>query len=322
MSNILYVKGAVSGRLSMSATLNVARTLLVFLTFDLVMVVILRVIGVTPILSIHVAVITNLLILYYGDNFILRATKARRVLPWENPAVFSLVEELAMKAKVPKPGITIISNPAPNVFTIGRSPKHATLCLHSGLLEILDKEQLEGVLGHEFAHLKNWGFLANMTAATMASIISHLGQLGCKFVERRFRGRTLEKAIRQILFAIFAPLAVVLIRIAVPENMEYLADKEGAKISGKPGALAAALQKMERLIQRHPLEGNPATSHLYIVDPFRDDKWAEAFSRHPSMDKRIMRLGSVGDCTGANLINGIVKVNRGDAQDSSFEVKI
>ncbi len=231
---------------------------------------------------------------WYSDKIVLSIYGAREVSESEAPRLHRIVENLCIRANLPKPRIYIIPQASPNAFATGRDPKHAAVAVTSGILEILDEEELSGVLGHELTHIKNRDILISSIAATLAGVIMMLASMARWAAIFGGFGRDDEEGGGGILallaMAILAPIAAVLIQLAISRAREFMADEGGAKISGNPIYLARALEKLEFATKRLPLSGNPATSHMFIVNPFSAKSFANLFSTHPPVEERIRRL--------------------------------
>ena len=238
------------------------------------------------------AMLLNICVYWYADKWVLKLYKAKLVSEAEEPELHEIVGRLAANAKLPKPKVAIVPNDTPNAFATGRNPSHAVVAVTRGAKSLLDKEQLEGVLGHEMAHIRNRDMLVNTMAAMIAGAIAYVGMIGqysLIFGGRRDRGGG--AALLALLAVILVPFAAMFVRLSISRTREYGADKEGAKISRKPRALASALRALESAVKNRPMQtGNPATSHLFIVNPFRGASVVELLSTHPSTEKRIQRL--------------------------------
>jgi heat shock protein HtpX len=218
-------------------------------------------------------------------------TRARPVARAEAPLLYARVEDLARRASVPVPAVYVIDNPSPNAFATGRDPAHAALAVTTGLVDLLDQRELRGVLAHEFAHIRHRDILLTTVAATIAGAISalaHIVQFGVLFGrhDEDERGGVLGA----LAMVIVAPLAAMLIQLAVSRSREYAADATGARLCGDPLALASALRKLERGTWLRPLEVNPAAAPLFIVHPFGRGGLLGLFSTHPPLAARIARL--------------------------------
>lgn len=233
-----------------------------------------------------IAVVMNVVSYFYSDKLVLRSYGAQLVGPEEAPRLHRIVERVALKADVPVPKVAIIPMDTPNAFATGRDPDNAVVAATEGLLRMLNDEELEGVIAHEMAHVKNRDILIMTVAATIVAAIAIFARIA--FWQIIFNRNA--NVWLLLLVAITAPIAVLLLRAAISRNREYKADATGAQIVGKPWALAKALEKLERGVDKYPIRsGSPATSHLFIVNPFKGGM-AGLFSTHPPTDKRVARL--------------------------------
>lgn len=240
---------------------------------------------------------------WYSDKIVLTWYRARILDPMEAPELYEIVEGLANEAGIPTPRIAIVPTDVPNAFATGRNPKHAVVAVTQGLLRILNKDELEGVISHELSHVKNRDILIQTFAAALAGAIMMIARwLGWMVWFGGVGGRDRDEGgniLGALAIAILAPLAAMLIQAAISRSREYLADETGAKISGKPWALASALEKIEAYVSRRPLkDGNPATAHMFIVNPFRGVNLATLFATHPPTEKRIERLRKIAQDMG------------------------
>lgn len=224
---------------------------------------------------------------WFSDKIILKRYAASQIGPEDQSRLYGIVAELARKAGLPMPKVFLIPERNPNAFATGRNPEHAAVAATEGILEILDDDELSGVMAHELAHVKHRDILTGTIAATFAGAIAMLGQFARFGVGSRDRR---SNPLGTLLIVIGAPLGAMLIRMAVSRVREYAADEGGAEISGKPLALASALGKLHRGVQAFPLtRGNPAHSHMFIMNPFFGGL-QRLFSTHPPTEERIMRL--------------------------------
>jgi heat shock protein HtpX len=229
----------------------------------------------------------NFFAYWFSDKIVLKRYGASEVGPDDHSRLYSIVAKLTQQAGLPMPKVFVIPERQPNAFATGRSPQHAAVAATEGILQILDDDELSGVMAHELAHVKHRDILTGTIAATMAGAIAMLGQFA-RFGVGSSGQRS--NPIGMVLVLIGAPLAAMLIRMAVSRVREYAADEGGAEISGKPLALASALGKLQRSVQRVPLSrGNPAHSHMFIVNPFFGNL-QKLFSTHPPAEERIRRL--------------------------------
>lgn len=227
-----------------------------------------------------IALITNLFAYWYSDKFVLRMYGAK---PCKNRKIDSMLERIAKKADIPKPPLYFVNLDVPNAFATGRNVQHAAVAVTKGLMEKLDNREIEAVLAHEIGHVKNRDTLIATMAATIAGAISWLAY-AFYFGDERNRN-----AFSYIILFLLAPLAATLIRLAISRSRELSADRTGAALSN-PLDLASALQKISAHARAHPLRGNSATSHLFIVNPFSGDGLIRLFSTHPPLEQRIARL--------------------------------
>ena len=243
------------------------------------------------------AMLFNFITYWYSDKIVLSWYNARIVDEMEAPELYAIVRGLAERAGLPMPRIAIIPSETPNAFATGRNPEHAVVAVTQGLLRILNRDELEGVLGHELTHIKNRDILIGTIAAAMAGAIIQLAYWARWIaIFGSYDDRDGDNILAAILVAILAPIAAMLIQAAISRSREFLADEGGAKLSGKPWALASALLKIEQAVHYRPMrEGNPATAHMFIVNPFRGMSIANLFSTHPPTEKRIERLRKIAE---------------------------
>ena len=232
---------------------------------------------------------------WFSDKIVLRMYGAQEIQEHDHPAFYGMVRRLAQQAGLPMPKVYIIPEESPNAFATGRNPQHAAVAATEGILRILSPEELEGVMAHELAHVQNRDILVGTIAATFAGAISMLGnmlQWGAIFGAGR--GDDEDNGgglVGSLVMAIIAPIAAMLIQMAVSRSREYLADETGARICGRPLALADALRKLHNASQMIPLHGaQPATAHMFIVNPLTGGALLKLFSTHPPMEERIARL--------------------------------
>ncbi|MEM1573793.1 MAG: zinc metalloprotease HtpX [Candidatus Methanomethylicaceae archaeon] len=234
--------------------------------------------------------IMNFIAYFYSDKIVLSMTRAKIVNEYEYPILHRIVSKLAISAGLPKPKVAIINSRIPNAFATGRNPKNSVVAVTKGLLEILNEDELEGVISHELSHIKNRDVLIQSIVATIAGAISYLALIG-RYSIFFSDSRNRNTGILAFLLSLLAPFAALLIQMAISRSREYEADKSGAMISKKPLSLASALEKIERFVKSGAmLNINPSTSPLWIVNPFRGDSLLELFSTHPPTWKRIERL--------------------------------
>lgn len=235
----------------------------------------------------------NFFAYWNSDKMALAMNKAREVSETEAPDLHRIVAHLAQRAGLPKPRVYVVDNPTPNAFATGRNPEHAAVAVTTGIMQALNKEELEGVLGHELGHIKNRDILISSIAAVMAGAISYLAtmaQWAMIFGGGRNDDEGGSNPIAMLVMMLVAPLAASLIQMAISRSREYIADRTGAEICGHPKALASALQKLSNYNKQRPMQVNPATAQMYIVNPLKGNFIAGLFSTHPPMEERIRRL--------------------------------
>lgn len=234
----------------------------------------------------------NIFSYWFSDKLVLKMYRAKEVTEADAPNLYAIVRRLAERGGLPMPKVYIINNPTPNAFATGRNPQHAAVAVTTGILQLLDNDELEGVLGHELAHVKGRDILIGTVAATIAGAIMMLANWA-KWA-MIFGGRDDEDnplgAVGAILAMIIAPIAAMLIQMAISRSREYLADERGAHLSGKPLALASALQKISYGVQNIPMDAQPATAHMFIMNPLSGRSLMNLFSTHPPVEERIKRL--------------------------------
>lgn len=240
------------------------------------------------------AVLMNLAIYWYADKWVLKLYRAKIVSEAEQPKLHEMVSRLASNANLPKPKVAVIPIETPNAFATGRSPSHAVVAVTQGAMGLLNDEELEGVLGHEIAHVKNRDMLINTMAAIIGAVITYV--MYFSFFAGGRRDREGGGGILAILAIILIPFCALLVRLAISRGREYGADEGGAKISRKPLGLANALRKLQSAAHSKPIrQGNPSTAHMFIVNPFAGVRLSSLFSTHPPTDERIKRLEGLAE---------------------------
>lgn len=241
----------------------------------------------------------NLGAYFFSDKLALKASGAKPVEEHQLPQVYSIVRSLASRTNMPMPRIYIIESPQPNAFATGRSPKHAAVAVTTGILQILSYDELEGVLGHELAHVRNRDILISSVAAMLAAALSIFARMAFWFGGGG-RDRGGGGAIVGLIAIIVAPIAAIIIRLAISRTREYAADQSGAEITGRPMMLASALEKISAGATRNPMNVNPAVSQLFIENPLKGVKGSnisQMFSTHPPTEERIRRLHEMASGT-------------------------
>jgi heat shock protein HtpX len=242
--------------------------------------------------AIGIAVVFNLIAYFFSDKIALATTRAKPVTEQELPQVYAIVRRLTTATSMPMPKIHVINSPQPNAFATGRNPDKAAVAVTTGILEVLNHDELEGVLAHELAHVRNRDILISSIAAMLGAAISIVARMAFWTGGTNSRNNPLG-AIGSLLSLIIAPLAAMLIRFAISRTREFQADASGAEITGQPLHLARALEKIAAGAERIPMRVNPATSQLFIENPlkaFRGGGISRLFSTHPPTEERVERL--------------------------------
>ncbi|HMK57373.1 MAG TPA: zinc metalloprotease HtpX [Dissulfurispiraceae bacterium] len=234
----------------------------------------------------------NFISYWFSDKIVLRMYRAQEVTESEAPELYGIVRRLAQKAALPMPKVYIVEEDQPNAFATGRNPQHAAVAATTGIMRILSQEELEGVLGHELAHVKHRDILISTIAATIAGAISYLAQMAqwAMIFGGSRRDEENSNPIAAIVMMIVAPIAAMLVQMAISRSREFSADEGGAEIAGNPIFLANALKKLDRAAHQIPMDANPATAHMFIVNPLTGGGLMKLFSTHPPMEERIARL--------------------------------
>lgn len=227
----------------------------------------------------------NLVSYWYSDRIVLRIYRAKET---KDKDLNEMVESLAREGGIPKPRVYIVPSDVPNAFATGRNPKHAAVAITEGL-NSLSRDEMEGVIAHEISHIKNNDILVQTIAATIAGAISYIAQIGYWSLFMN-DGEESNGVLGLVLVIIFAPIAAMLVKMAISRRREYKADFTGATLSKKPAALASALRKISETSRKKPMHASNATSHLWIVNPFKQDWFSNLFSTHPPVNRRIAKL--------------------------------
>jgi heat shock protein HtpX len=247
------------------------------------------------ILAFILAAVMNFVSYFYSDKIALAMYRAQPVTREELPRAYAAVERLTQKIGIPMPKIFVIPTESPNAFATGRNPAHASVAVTHGILQLLNDEELEGVLAHELGHVSNRDILISSVVATLAGAITMLASMGrWAMIFGGFGGRDREDrgggGLAGLFMLIVAPIAASLIQLAVSRAREYQADATGAHFTGNPYALASALQKLDAYSRRVPMQASPSTAHLFIIQPLLGISFSSLFSTHPPIAKRIERL--------------------------------
>ena len=244
------------------------------------------------------AMVMNFGSYWFSDKIVLKMYKAQEISESQAPELYGIVKNLALRGDLPMPRVYVIPENTPNAFATGRDEKHAVVAVTEGITRILNRDELEGVIGHELTHIKNKDMLIGSIAATLAGAIvmlANMAQWAAIFggVSRDDDEGGGGGLIGLILMAILAPIAATVIQMAISRSREFLADAGGARISGKPYGLAGALEKLQRASQAIPMDANPSTAHMFIVNPLTGGSLMSLFTTHPPLEERIARLKSM-----------------------------
>lgn len=245
-------------------------------------------------IALVLALVMNVVSYWFSDKIVLRLYGAQEVSEAEAPQLYGIIRRLAQRAQIPMPRVYLIVTATPNAFATGRNPQHAAVAVTEGSLQLLDQRELEGVLAHELAHIKNRDTLTMTITATIASAVMFVADMarwgaifgGFSRDEEDNGGGVLGF----LVTAIVAPLAATLVQMAISRSREYAADATGARLAGSPYGLADALEKLAYAAERIPAEMTPATAHLFIVNPLSGRSFATLFSTHPPIEERVQRL--------------------------------
>lgn len=245
-------------------------------------------------IGLALAVGTNFFSYFFSDKMALAMYSAQPVTPQENPEVYARVEpvvqSLCQRMGLPMPKLWLIPEESPNAFATGRDPNHASVAFTAGVLRLMDNSELEGVIGHELGHVKHRDILISSVAATVASAITFLARMAFFFGGRRDEDDEGGGIFGSLFMLILAPIAAVLIQLAISRTREFSADEASAKYCGQPWGLINGLRKLETWSRRLPMQATPATAHMFIIKPFSGGVFTRLFSTHPSTEERIARL--------------------------------
>lgn len=246
-------------------------------------------------LALAFAAVLNFVSYFFSDKIALKMYRARPMPREELPRAYQIVERLTQRIGIPMPKMYVIPTESPNAFATGRNPAHASVAMTQGILNLLNDEEMEGVLAHELGHVRNRDILISSIAATIAGAITYLAEMGRWAMifggyERSDNDRGGGGGLAALFMLIVAPIAAMLIQLAVSRSREYQADATGAHLTGNPYALASALQKLDTYSRRVPMAATPSTAHLFIIQPLLGMNFGSLFSTHPPIAKRIERL--------------------------------
>lgn len=289
--------------------MNALRTTLLLAGLTVLLVLVGNALGGTGgmVIALGFAVAMNFGSYWFSDRLVLKMHGAREVGPEEAPELHGIVRELSQRAGLPMPKVYLMESATPNAFATGRDPNHAAVAATTGLMRLMDREELRGVLAHELAHVRHRDTLISAIAATFAgaiAMIANMAQWAMLF--GGFRGNDNQGGgmLGGLAMMILAPIAATLIQLAVSRSREYAADAGGAEIAGSPRGLASALRKLEQANHAQPMqsaERNPASAHLFIVNPLSGTSVSKLFSTHPATQERIRRLESMAPGTRARM---------------------
>jgi heat shock protein HtpX len=275
---------------------NQLRTGVLLILMTALMLLIGRLIGGSQgmVLAFILALGMNFFSYWYSDKIVLRMYRAQEVTPQQAPELYEMVATLAQRAGLPMPKVYLIPQEAPNAFATGRNPEHAVVAVTRGLLNLMHRDEVMGVLAHEMAHVNNRDILIGTIAATMAGAVMLISQFA-RFAAFFGGGRSDDDegglgVVGLIVMSIVAPLAAMIIQMAVSRSREYLADATGARLAGNSQGLAHALEKLGAYSRRLPMAANPSTAHMFIVNPLSGRSFGSLFSTHPPIEERIARL--------------------------------
>jgi heat shock protein HtpX len=236
------------------------------------------------------SLVMNMGTYWYSDKIVLRMYHAKEVTPVESPELHGIVRGLVDRANMPMPKVYTVETPMPNAFATGRSPEHAAVAVTTGIMRILNQDELEAVVAHELSHVRNRDTLISSVAATIAGVITFVASMAQWSLIFGGNDEDGGNIVGILAMAILAPIAALIIQMAISRNREFGADDGGAKLCGHPMALASALTKLARASGSARVDVNPSTAHMFIVNPLKGKRLASLFSTHPSTDERIKRL--------------------------------
>jgi len=252
-----------------------------------------------------IAMVMNFASYWFSDKIVLKMYRAKEATEAEAPALYRIVRNLSTKGSLPMPKVYIMNNPTPNAFATGRNPEHGVVAVTTGIMQLLDEDELEGVISHELAHIHGRDILIGTIAATFAGAIMMLADwarfaaIFGGFRSDDDEGGSPIGMIVMIVVSILAPIAAMLVQMAISRSREYLADERGAHLSGKPRALASALAKISGGVQHVPMQNaNAATAHMFIMNPLTGKGMMNLFSTHPAVEERIKRLNAIAEKIG------------------------
>lgn len=242
------------------------------------------------------ALVLNVISYWYSDKIVLSMYRAENINDSAYPAIFKMVKKLTEEARLPAPKVYLVRSQTANAFATGRNPRHAAVVLTEGIINLLSEDELEGVLAHEISHIKNRDILISSVVATLAGAVfflANMARFSAMFGNFGGRSRRDGNLAGLLLISIVAPLAALLIQLAISRSEEFRADNKGALLSRKPLYLASALEKLHAMTARKPLAANPTTAHMFIVNPLTGGGISSLFSTHPPVAQRVERLRKI-----------------------------
>ncbi len=275
--------------------MNTMKTFLLMGVLTVMLVFIGRLLGGEGgmIMAFVLAAVMNFGTYWFSDKLVLRMYKAQQVTQADAPELYNLVQELSGRANLPMPKVYVIPGDQPNAFATGRNPQNAAVAVTQGIMRTLSRDELRGVIGHELAHVKHRDILVGTVAATMAgaiSMIANMAQWAMIFGGGRSSDDEGGNPIAGLAMMIIAPIAAMMVQMAISRSREFLADEGGAQIAGNPLSLSSALRKLDAKAHEIPMHASPATAHMFIVSPLTGGGLMKLFSTHPPMEERIARL--------------------------------
>jgi heat shock protein HtpX len=276
-------------------TMNTTKTVVLMVLMTVLLVFLGSLIGGRngSVVAFGIALLMNFGSYWFSDKIVLRMYNAQELASSDAPELFQIIQDLTGRAGLPMPKVYMIEGDQPNAFATGRDPEHAAVAVTKGIVSLLSRDELRGVLAHELAHVKHRDILIGTVAATMAGAISMLANMahwGFMFGSGRSGDRGGGNPIAALAMIIVAPIAAMLIQLAISRSREFLADEGGAQMAGNPLSLAGALRKLETKAQQIPMNASPSTAHMFIVNPLSGGGIARLFSTHPPIEERIARL--------------------------------
>jgi heat shock protein HtpX len=272
--------------------MNTLKIILMLAALSGILLVVGSVVGgrIGLVMALILSAVMNLCSYWYSDRIVLKMYNAKAVTRVESPVLYDVVQGLAAQERMPVPKVYIIADKSPNAFATGRDENHAAVAVTSGILSLLNRDELKGVVAHELSHIRHRDILIGTMAATIASAVVIVASVAKWTAIMGGVGADGEGTVALIATAIVAPVAATLVQMAISRSREYDADKGAAKMTGNPEALAGSLEKLSLASRKTPLDANPATAHMFIVNPLSDNIIMNLFSTHPPLEKRIARL--------------------------------